>query len=296
MYYIVYGFFYLISLLPFTVLYFISDGIAFFLYHILKYRRDVVLSNLVIAFPDKTLLEHKKIAKQFYRNFTDTFIETIKSISLSEAEFDKRCFGNFDVINELVAKDKNTYLVGAHVFNWEYANLVLSKQVSIAPIGVYATIESKIFERFILKLRSRFGTNLISARDFKLRREEISKKQYCMFLLADQNPHPLNSVWMNFFGRPAPFIPGPHKAAIKNSAAMIYINIIKVKRGYYSFSTDIFIENAADFTVEELVRKYRDFVEGMVRKQPENYLWSHRRWKYNFNEIQEKSGGVLVAD
>ncbi len=266
------------------------------MYHVFGYRKAVVLGNLEIAFPFKTVTERKAIAKQFYLNFTDTFIETIKSISLSDAAFDKRCFGNFDIINELVAKDKNTYLVGAHVFNWEYANLVLSKQVTIAPIGVYATIENKIFERLILKIRSRFGTNLISARDFKLRREEISKNQYCMFLLADQNPHPSNSVWMNFFGRPAPFIPGPHKAAIKNKAAMIYINITKIKRGYYSFSTDIFVENAAIFTVEELIRKYRDFVEDMVRKQPENYLWSHRRWKYNFDEIQQKNGGVLVAD
>ena len=296
MYYIVYGFFYLVSLLPFTILYFISDGIAFLLYHVFGYRKGVVLGNLKIAFPNKTSVERKAIAKQFYINFTDTFIETIKSISISEAAFEKRCAGNFSVINDLVAKDKNIYLVGAHIFNWEYANLILSKKVNIAPIGVYATIENKIFERLILKLRSRFGTNLISARDFKLRRDEISKKQYCMFLLADQNPHPYNSVWMNFFGRPAPFIPGPHKAAIKNKAAMVYINITKVKRGYYSFNTDAVIEDASNFTLEESIRKYRDFVEDMVRKQPENYLWSHRRWKYNFEEVQQKNGGELVAD
>lgn len=296
MYYIVYGFFYLVSLLPFAILYFISSGIAFLMYHVFGYRKAVVLGNLEIAFPEKTIAERTAIAKQFYINFTDTFIETIKSVSLSEKAFDKRCVGNFDVINEMVVKNKNIYLVGAHVFNWEYANLVLSKRINIAPIGVYATIENKIFERLILKLRSRFGTNLISARDFKLRRDEISKKQYCMFLLADQNPHPYNSVWMNFFGKPAPFIPGPHKAAIKNNAAMIYINITKLKRGYYSFNTETVIENVADFTVEESIRKYRDFVENMVRKQPSNYLWSHRRWKYNFEEIQQKNGGVLVKD
>ena len=295
MYYIVYGFFYLVSLLPFTILYFISSGIAFLLYHVFGYRKAVVLGNLAIAFPDRSVAERKVIAKQFYLNFADTFIETIKSISLNEKAFEERCVGNFNVINDLIAKEKNIYLVGAHVFNWEYANLILSKKMNIAPIGVYATIENKIFERLILKLRSRFGTNLISARDFKLRRDEISKKQYCMFLLADQNPHPYNSVWMNFFGRPAPFIPGPHKAAIKNKAAMVYINITKIKRGYYSFNTDTVIEDASTISVEESIRKYRDFVEDMVRTQPENYLWSHRRWKYNFEEVQQKNGGELVA-
>ncbi len=295
MYYIVYGFFYLVSLLPFPVMHFISSSIAFLMHRIFGYRKAVVMGNIAIAFPKKTLAERNAIAKQFYVNFTDTFMEMIKVLSMNDAEFDKRGHAiNFEAINKIIGDGRNIYLVGGHLFNWEYANLVLSRHVDIAPVGVYGKIENKAFDKLFLKLRSRFGTRLIESKDFKGLVGEITKTQYCMFLLADQNPPPHNAVWMNFFGRPAPFIPGPHKAAIKNSAALVFINFIKVKRGHYSFNAEIIIDNAADYSVEELIKKYRDFIEGIVRRQPDNYLWSHRRWKYDFKEF-EKKGAVLVA-
>src|SRR5665647_1629827 len=104
MYYLLYGFLYLISLLPFPVMYFISNCIYGLIYYVFGYRKEIVMGNLSIAFPEKTQSERKKIAKQFYKNFIDTFIETIKVLSMSDAEFDKRCTGNFDLINELAAK------------------------------------------------------------------------------------------------------------------------------------------------------------------------------------------------
>ena len=296
MYYITYGFFYLISLLPFRVLYFLSSAISFFLYNISGYRKKIVLENLAIAFPEKPLAERRKIAKKFYTNFIDTFVEMLKILSITDNEFDKRCTCQFDVINKIIAEGKNIYLVGGHLFSWEYANLVLSKNINISPVGVYGTIENRVFEKLVLKLRSRYGTTLIATHAFKSRMQEITKKQYCMFLLADQNPLPHNSIWINFFGRPAPFIPGPHRAAKKNNAAMIFISYKKVKRGFYNFSAETVIENAADHSVEDLIKKYRDFVESNVRRQPANYLWSHRRWKYNFKDFHEKYGGELIPD
>ena len=95
MYYIIYGFLYLVSLLPFTIIYFISDAVYFFLYHVFGYRRAVVMANLKIAFPEKSEEELTKISKQFYHNLTDTFIEIIKLISMSDKNFDKRCKGDF---------------------------------------------------------------------------------------------------------------------------------------------------------------------------------------------------------
>jgi KDO2-lipid IV(A) lauroyltransferase len=296
MYYLIYGFFYVVSLLPFPVLYFISSIIYFFVYYVFGYRKEIVMGNIVIAFPEKSIAERAAIAKQFYKNFTDSFIEMLKAFSLSDAQFDKRCTGNFEVINEVLAKGKKIQLVGAHMFNWEYANLVISRHITIAPLGVYGTVENKLFERILLKLRSKYGTILVSTVDFKNRMQEITSKQYCMYLLADQNPLPHNSIWINFFGKPAPFIPGPYKAAIKNNAAIIFINFKKIKRGYYSFWSEVVIENPADYSVEELIKKYRDFIEDIIRRQPENYLWSHRRWKYDYKDFSEKYQAKLISD
>ncbi len=296
MYYIIYGFFYLLSLLPFSVLYFFSNLIYVFVYYIFGYRKKVVMYNLTIAFPEKTSLERKTIAKQFYKNFIDTFIEMLKALSLSNAEFDKRCTGNFEVINEVLAKGKSIHLVGGHMFNWEYANLVISRHINIAPIGVYGKVENKFFEKILLKLRSKYGTILIATKDFRIRIKEITKHQYCMYLLADQNPLPHNSIWMNFFGKPVPFIPGAHKSAIKNNAVIIFINFKKVKRGQYSFISELVTETPANYTVVELIKKYRNFMEDIIQNQPASYLWTHRRWKYDYEENFEKYGGQLIAD
>lgn len=106
MYYVIYGFLYLLSLLPFAVIYLFSDLVYFFLYHVFGYRKKVVMGNLKIAFPEKPDEELKQIAKRTYRNLTDTFVEMIKMISMSDKTFEKRCRGDFSIINDIVKKGK----------------------------------------------------------------------------------------------------------------------------------------------------------------------------------------------
>ncbi len=243
------------------------------------------MGNLNRAFPEKTDIEKKKIARKFYRNFIDTFIETIKVLSMSDADFDKRCTHNFEVINGAVEKGKNIQLLGAHMFNWEYGNLVTSKNIKVPSIGIYGTIENKAIDKIFYKIRSRYNTILVSTKSFKREITGLMRKQHVMCLLADQTPgNPQNAYWLNFFNSPAPFINGPGKNAGKNNNAIIFMNFERKKRGHYFFNCIKVIEEPTHFTPKELTLMYRDFVEGIVRQQPDNYLWSHRRWKWNYTE------------
>ncbi|HUC81837.1 MAG TPA: hypothetical protein VMR70_13030, partial [Flavisolibacter sp.] len=124
MYYFVYGPLYLLSLLPLRVLYLFADVAYFLIYYVIGYRRKVVQQNLAFAFPAKTEAERKQIAKRFYRNFADSFIETIKGFSAS-SEFIRRHFnGDFSVLNNLYKQGvQKVQLHSGHNFNWEYANL-----------------------------------------------------------------------------------------------------------------------------------------------------------------------------
>src|SRR3982751_2676804 len=157
MYYLVYGFLYLVSLLPFFILYLFSDFIYILMYYVFGYRRTVVMGNLAIAFPEKSLTEHERIASEFYKSFVDTFIETIKLLSMSDAEFDKRCTGDFSVINDLAKRGKTIQLMAGHQFNWEFANLLCSKNIKIPFLGVMANVENKILNRIFFKFRARYG-------------------------------------------------------------------------------------------------------------------------------------------
>ena len=285
MYYIVYPLLYVVSLLPFFILYAISDGIAFLLYHVIRYRKSVVMNNLAIAFPEKSDEERIKIAKQFYQYFTDTFIESLKFISISKEELLKRSTGSFGLINSLIDKGHNINLMAGHQFNWEFANLLYSINVKIPFVGIYMPVENKIFNKIFFDVRGRYGTVLISAPDFKNKMHDVFKDQYLLALAADQNPsNPLSAYWLNFFGRPTPFASGPEKGAVKNNAAVVYVGFNKIKRGHYNFTTTLLAEQSANTATGELTCRYRDILEKTIRQDPANYLWSHRRFRFEWKE------------
>ena len=285
MYYIVYGLLYLVSLLPFFVLYAISDFCAFLLYRVIKYRRAVVISNLAIAFPEKSEIERKAITKKFYQYFTDTMVESLKFISLSKKQLLKRSTGSFDMLNDLIAKGYNINLMAGHQFNWEFANLLYSMHLNLPFVGIYMPIKNKIFDKIFYDIRSRYGTILISAPDFKNKMHDVFKERFVLALAADQNPgSPLSGYWMNFFNRPIPFVTGPEKGAIKNNAAVAYVAFKKVKRGYYKFDTILLSEQSSNTSVGELTGLYRDVLEKTIKEDPANYLWSHRRFKFEWKD------------
>jgi KDO2-lipid IV(A) lauroyltransferase len=281
-YHLIYGLLYLVSLLPFRLFYGLGWMVYALLYYIVRYRRNVVAGNLAIAFPEKSAQERKQIEKQFYKNFVDTFVETIKCLSISTEEFDRRCVGDFSAVNKLLSQGRNFQFLGAHLFNWEYANLVISRRINTRNIGVYGAIKNPIFERIFLKLRSRFGSILVSTAAFRQQAKALTAEQYAMYLVADQNPRPQDGYWMYLFSQPAPFIPGPHRASLKTGSVIAFIQFRRLKRGYYSFDVIEIIEDPSYLTPITLARKYRDFLEQVIREQPDNYLWSHRRWRHSY--------------
>lgn len=286
MYFIIYPFLYLFSLLPFAVLYFFSDAIYFFLYYIFGYRRKIVKANLKNAFPEKSEREIRIISKQFYHNLTDTFVEIIKLISMSNRTFEKRCKGDFSIITDLVKQGKNIQLHAGHQFNWEFGSLLMSKLIKTIPTyAIYMPIKNNAIERLFLKIRQKYGTIFIKATAFREMREQIFKERFVFFLAADQNPgDPASAYWLNYFRKPAPFITGPEMGAIKNEAAVVFVRSRIPKRGHYILECTLCCENGADTKQGEITSAFRDFLEKIIREEPDNYLWTHRRWKWDYNE------------
>ena len=230
MYYVIYVFLKLISLLPIRLLYLLSDLIFVLLYYIFQYRKSIVRFNLHIAFPDKSDRERKIIMKRFYKNLSDTFIEIIKMLSWSEDEVRKRFQGNMDELNKWAGKEKSIQVITGHFFNWELANLSVSSHCKIPFLGVYIPLTNQPMNKVFLNLRKRFGTILIPATDFKNQVKEYFKNQSALILVADQNPgRPDKGWWLNFFSRPASFVPGPARGAISRDTVVIYANYYKIR-------------------------------------------------------------------
>jgi KDO2-lipid IV(A) lauroyltransferase len=285
MYYILYALLYLVSLLPFFILYRISDLIFFILYYVIGYRKHVVLQNLDIAFPDKSKEEKRKIAIKFYINLADSVVEMIKLLSISKHAFLKRAGVNIEHILPLVEKGKNIQFHCGHQFGWEYGNWIVAMNMPIPFIGIYMKLSNGIFNRIVYQLRSRSGTILVSTKEFKQKMHQLFSSQYSIGLAADQKPlEGSKAYWLNFFGTPTPFVVGPDKAAIKNNTAVVFVNLKKIKRGHYFFETEVYCENGSQCKEGEITVSYRDFLEKSIKEQPDNYLWSHRRWKYEYTD------------
>jgi len=284
MYYLMYGFLYLLSLLPFWILYRISDFFYLVIYHIWGYRKEIVMSNLNIAFPEKTEAERKKIAKEFYQNLIDSFIETIKLFSISKKQLNKRISVDYSPLNNYYATGKNAQLHLGHFFNWEYGNLDLSLNSSFPALVVYMPIVNKAIDKIFYKLRTRFNGKLIAATAFRKEFMPYSKQRFCLVFVADQNPGITeNAYWSPFFGKLAPFVTGPEKSARLNNTAVFMSKLYKVKRGYYYGSMELLTTEPGSFKEGEITKQMIAFIENEIRKHPSNYLWSHRRWKHEFN-------------
>ena len=280
MYRIVYGLLYLLSLLPLKILYLISNDIYFLLYRILGYRKEVVSKNLAIAFPEKSEAERKQIEKQFYKNFVDNFIETLKLLSGGGKFAAKHFFVDNTLLEQEFAKGKRIQFHLGHNFNWELGNVAMPCYISFKMIGVYLPVKSQVFEKLMMQLRTVSGNTVVPATDMKNAMLPYRSTQYMLALIADQVPGDAsNAYWMNFFGKPTPFIRGPERGAAAGNLSVIFGQIEKVKRGYYKLTYELCTSDAASLPKGEITRRYVRYLEKVIRQHPEMWLWSHRRWK-----------------
>lgn len=245
------------------------------------------MGNLLIAFPEKTEAERKRIARQFYRNFCDSFVEMIKLLSVSEESFRKRYSHNIEVMNDLAEDVPNVTLVSGHFFSWEFVNYTIVLDGKLPLIGVYMHISNKVFDKLVYHLRGRFGSILIPASDFNKQFVKYAKTKYAIGLVADQKPvNPNNAYWTPFFGKLTPFLKGPERTSRLNNSAVIFVDFQKPKRGFYHFQYTLITKEARKTENGYITRQMVRMMEEAIKKEPSNYLWTHKRFKYEFNEEQ----------
>ncbi|HVZ57408.1 MAG TPA: lysophospholipid acyltransferase family protein [Chitinophagaceae bacterium] len=283
MYYLVYGLLYLFSLLPLRVLFLFSDLAFFLLYYVIGYRRGVVMANLAQAFPEKSPRERQRIARRFYRNFTDNFIEFIKMISAGRRFLERHFQGDYSLPNRLYAEGRRCELLLAHNFNWEMACVATATRVNHLLLVVYMPISNRVVDRLFLKIRAKTGAILLPATNMRQAIIPYRDEKYMLVLVADQNPGiPKSAYWVNFFGRPTPFVRGPESGARRGNTPVLYCKFTKERRGYYRIFFEMGHENPGSLREGELTLHYTQYLERFIREHPDMWLWSHRRWKWSW--------------
>jgi Kdo2-lipid IVA lauroyltransferase/acyltransferase len=282
-FYLVLPFIYLLSLLPFPLLYLLSDIFYFFIYHIFGYRKQIVIANLRNSFPGKSDAEIRTITRKFYRYFCDLFLETFKTLTISEKKMLQRC--NLDqnavaIFDRLYAEGKSGIIVMGHWGNWEWAGNAFSLQCKQQLYVIYHPLRSEQFNNLVIKMRRRFGTKLIEMketfREMVKLRDEINATAF----IADQTPAPEAAHWMQFMNQDTPVFKGTGKIAKKLNYPVLYVSVERIKRGSYIVHTEVLIEHPGALTEEEITEIHTKRLEKDIISQPEIWLWSHRRWKH----------------
>jgi KDO2-lipid IV(A) lauroyltransferase len=286
-YYLAYPIIWLFSKLPFRLLHIISDGIFFLFFYLIGYRKEVVLNNLKLVFPDKNDSQIKQIQKKFFKHFVDTLIEAIKAITISEKSIQKRYkYKNIELIDQLYKEGKSVILVSSHYANWEWV-IGLSLHTKIDFYGSYTKIQNKNFENLIKDSRSKFGMKCVKSSEIikGIVKNVKQQKQGLYLLISDQSPQlQKNQYWNEFLNVNVPIFTGAEMISKKFDFAVVNMNTTKLKRGYYESEFELITNNAKTESKNEITKRYLKITESHIRKQPAYYLWSHKRFKHKGKE------------
>lgn len=292
LYYPLVGFTYLISLLPLRIHHAFADVGYFLLYKVFRYRRSVVTINLARSFPEKKYAEIEKIAKAFYRNFLDIFVEMVWSLTRSTEKVNRHVvFENPEVVKRLFGSGKNLIAVLGHFGNWElccsigpYARLFDIDLPASENYFIYKK-QKGVADRLVRMLRSKKGVCTLLESGQVLRQVMQNRNgKGIYFFIADQSPRMGAKYGMNFLNQPTTMINGPEYMAAKLGLPMFYVNIDRYQRGHYRFT---FTEITPDASKEEpglVTLRFARLLEEGIRQNPSAWLWSHKRWKRDISK------------
>lgn len=284
---LVFYFFYIginfFRLVPFFLLYLMSWKVYVILYYIIGYRKKVVCDNLRQSFPDKSGQEINKICKAFYKqNLAPIFAEGLKGFTMSHKQFQSRyVVKNPELLDEYFKNDKSVIALATHFCNWEWGVQSVDAQIKHQAAALYKPMSNPFVEKYSKGLREKFGMKLVSIFDTRAYFEEKKEKPVVYIMAADQSPSNITKAhWVKFLGRDTACLHGPESYAKFNNLPVIFFDVVRVKRGFYEMTIKKVTDEPQNCNPGEITQKYMDLLSEAIHKKPENWLWSHKRWKH----------------
>ncbi|MEY3323657.1 MAG: hypothetical protein RLZZ417_3240 [Bacteroidota bacterium] len=272
--------FYILALIPRKGLHALIDILFFFLYPILFYRKKIVFNNLKRVFPQESHNRLKKIQRAFYRQFLKNFEDLIPQLYLPEKKIKEAILlENIEIWNELILLNKPVIIATAHFGSWEKAfstlPLFLKNPVSL----VYTPVKNNYFSELLIKIRTRFGLDLVTRYQFKDHLNKHMNEAFTYILPADQRPvDSSKSYWTSFLGIHTPHLFGIEKYATQYNLPVLYMHINDLGN-QCQIRLTLISQDSKDTEYGYITKKYVQLLEKQICDNPSQWLWSHRRWK-----------------
>ena len=285
LYALLYGWVKLHALLPMRVLYLLSDLLYLLVYRIVGYRVKVTRRNLEASFPDRSTDELRKLERRFYHHFCDYIVETIKMAHISLEEIQQRAYiENIEVADKLMDEGHRCLILAmGHYGNWEWYSASTTVFREVKMYQIYRPLKNLAVDKLFINLRTRFGSFGIKKNDtfrdiVKLKRDKV---RTIVIFLADQTPSRGNlHYWTTFLNQDTPMLTGAERIARKLNLPVLFLDVQKLRRGYYTLEIKLLSESPKDMPENQLTEEYTRLLEQMIRRAPAYWLWTHKRWKY----------------
>ncbi len=272
-----------LSIHPFWLLYLKSDIYYLWVYHVFHYRRKVVRQNLLRAFPEKTPKAIKGIERHFYRNLCDLFVEAPKMMRMAPNGYKKRItVTNVELVRQLFEQKKNVFYAIPHSGNWEWFGKMIPDFTEHNGLAIYKRVQNDVFERLMLYMRTKdCPLEMIESNSVLRRLVQLRDKQNGVLMMADQTSHGLEQdYWTEFLHQDTCWFTGIERIAKKLEYAVVFVSMTRQGRGRYEVSFELVVDEPKDAADGEIMEKYVRCVERFIEANPDNWLWSHRRWKH----------------
>ena len=272
-----------LSIHPYWLLYLKSDVYCFLLYHVFRYRRKVVRQNLLRSFPAKDAKEIKAIERHFYRNLCDLFVEAPKMLRMGPDGYRRRLtFVNTELIAQLEEQQKNIFFAIPHSGNWEWFGKMIPELSRNKGLAVYKMVQNPVFERLMLYMRTKdCELEMVESNTVLRRLAQLRDSQTSVLMMADQTSHGLVSdYWTEFLHQDTCWFTGIERIAKKLDYAIVFVSMTRQGRGRYEVAFELVTDNPKEMENGEVMEQYVRYVERFIQANPDNWLWSHRRWKH----------------
>ncbi|MDC0463895.1 lysophospholipid acyltransferase family protein [Flavobacteriaceae bacterium] len=282
-YILIYPILWIVSMLPFRILYFVSDLLYILMYYVIGYRKNAVKENLNLVFPNKSEAELRTVLKKFYHHLCDMVVESIKSMNISIDSMKSRYkFNNLDIITGYEKQNKSIILMCAHYGSWEWI-FILQTYTTHRSYAIYKRLQNKYFDRLVKSIRARYNSYLITTKETFSVMEEAKKNGVLSMsgFASDQSPKIDKArYWADFMGINVPVHTGAEALAKKLDMPVVFFSVKRIKRGYYEATFQTLAEKPKSFNDYEITDRFLKLVEAQINEAPEYYLWTHKRWKH----------------
>ncbi len=255
-----------------------------FVWRCAGYRRGISLDNLTRAFPEKPHEEILAIARGAYRGYGRALMEMLWSGGAGKEELlATMTLDNPAVPLGALARGKGLILLSGHFGAWEFIVSSMSLRLGQPVVAIAQPQRNRFIDAVITANRNRFGSGTVTMHQSVREVMKLLQAGRIVGMLGDQSG-PKESLFVEFFGRPAATHRGAAAFSLKYDAPIVMFFFIRQPDGTYRAVYEEVDRGGLTGTQEEniveLTRRHTAILERYIRAYPDHWLWMHKRWKH----------------